>query len=72
MKPRTAAFSLALALLLVPVSSPGQQAAKVYRIGYLGAAPCGSDATPHHCPIQGNPLWQAWVEGLREHGYLPG
>ena len=72
MKTRAAALSvfLALALLAAPGPSYGQQPGKVYRIGFLGGAICGSDSNPHHCPIQGNPLWQAFVEGLRERGYL--
>jgi putative ABC transport system substrate-binding protein len=75
MKPSTAALSviLALGLLASPVPSPGQQpAAKVYRIGWLGTASGGVETDSHHCPIQGLPDWQAWVEGLREHGYIPG
>ena len=64
---------VALALLAAPVLSLGQQPAKVYRIGYLASAtpPAPTDSTPQHCPIKG-PYWQALVEGLREHGYVPG
>ena len=64
---------LALALIEAPVPSLGQQAAKVYRIGYLGTgSPEPTDQTPQQCPIKGRPAWRAMVEGLREHGYLPG
>jgi ABC-type uncharacterized transport system substrate-binding protein len=73
-KPRAVVLSviLALGLLAAPVPSPGQQPAKVYRIGYLGVGPAPTDQTPQHCPIKGNPLLQAIVEGLRERGYIPG
>jgi len=77
MKPRTAALSvvLALGLLAVPGLAPGQQPGKVYRIGYLsggGTPPAPANTTPQQCPIKGGPNWQAFVEGLREYGYLPG
>ena len=74
MKPSEAALSVILALLAAPVPSPGQQPAKVYRIGYLGTGenPAPTDTTPEHCPIKGCPYWQAFVEGLRERGYIPG
>jgi putative ABC transport system substrate-binding protein len=65
---------LALALLAAPVLSPGQQPGKVYRIGYLagGTPPAPTNTTPQGCPLKGGAYWQAFVEGLREHGYLPG
>ncbi|HWU37900.1 MAG TPA: ABC transporter substrate-binding protein [Candidatus Acidoferrum sp.] len=63
-----------LALLTAPVPSNGQQPAKVYRIGYFsgGTPPTSANTTPQGCPIKGGPNWQAFVEGLREYGYLPG
>ncbi len=67
MKPRAAALSviLALALLAAPVPSPGQQPAKVYRIGWLGVGPpAPNDTTPQQCPIKGSPLWQADALGV--------
>jgi len=65
--------ALALVLLAAPGLSFGQEPAKVYRIGYLGVrGPTPPDQTPHQCPIQGNSFWQAFLEGLREVGYLPG
>jgi len=74
MKPRAVVLSVILALLAVPVCSPGQQPTKVYRIGYLsdaeGTAP--TDTSPQHCPLKGGPYWQAFVAGLRERGYIPG
>ena len=64
---------LALALYVVTVPSHAQQPWKVYRIGYFGgSAPAPNDTTPQQCPIKGAPTWQAFVEGLREHGYLLG
>ena len=76
MKPGEVVLSviLALALFAAPVPSLGQQPAKVYRIGYLrgGAPPAPENATPQQCPIKGGPTTQAFMEGLREYGYLPG
>jgi len=64
---------LAVGLLMVPLRSDAEQPGKVYRIGWLGVnPPAATDITSQHCPIKGNPNWQAWVEGLREHGYVPG
>jgi len=63
---------LALALLAIPLPSPGQQPATVYRIGWLVGGRSPKDATPQNCPRKGNPLWQAWVQGLRERGYTHG
>jgi len=65
---------LGLALLMVPSLSHGQQPTKVYRIGFLsgGNPPALANTTPQQCPIKGGPTWQAFVEGLREYGYLPG
>ncbi len=75
MKPREAVLSVALAfaLLLTSVLAHSQQPAKVYRLGFLGSsAPAPTDQTPQGCPIQGGRNWQAFLEGLRERGYLPG
>ena len=76
MKPIAAALSvlLALALLAAPVPSPGHQEGKVYRMGYFGdgTPPAPGNTTPHQCPVKGGPTWQAFRDGLREYGYLPG
>jgi putative ABC transport system substrate-binding protein len=75
MKPRDAVLgvTLVLSMLAAPFSSHAQQPAKVYRIGWLGIrGPTPTDQTPQQCPIRGIPLWQAFMEGLREYGYLPG
>ncbi len=39
-------------------------------MGYLGVSTGGYETNPHHCPIQGTPNWQAFVVGLRQHGYV--
>ena len=75
MTPRaiTLSVALAFALLLTPVLSHSQQPTKVYRIGLLlSVPPAPADTDPHGCPRTGGPNWQAWAEGLREHGYVPG
>ncbi len=72
MKSSAAALSVILAFLEVPVPSPGQQPAKVYRMGYLGVSTSGYETNPQHCPRKGGYLWQAWLEGLQERGYVQG
>ena len=59
---RTAAFSLALGVLLAPLAADAQQPGRVYRIGNL---------------IQSNPsvaapFLEAFTQGLREFGYIEG
>ena len=68
----TVGIIITLALLAAPFPSEGQQPAKVYRIGWLGISTGGYETNPRHCPIKGDPYWQAWVEGLRERGYIEG
>jgi len=65
MKPRASPFVIALALAILATSLvvEAQQAGKVYRIGYLGFTPTTPE-TAH--------LWQAFIDGLREHGYVEG
>jgi putative ABC transport system substrate-binding protein len=54
---------LALAFCLTaPVVAEAQPAAKVYRIGFLGTFPTDPQSAPH----------RAFVQGLREHGYVEG
>ncbi len=74
MKPGAVVFSiiLILASLAAPMLSDAQQAGKVYRIGYLSPNVTPPDRTPQGCPTKGDPLWQAFVEGLRERGYVQG
>ena len=66
--------ALALGLLAAPFPSYGQQPAKVYRIGVFWAStpPSPANTSPQQCPIRGWPSWQAFLEGLREYGYLLG
>lgn len=65
MKPWTGPFVIVLVLALLATSlvAEAQQAGKVYRIGYLGSTP----PTPETAY-----LWQPFVDGLREHGYVEG
>lgn len=74
MKVGEGALSVVLALTLLAAQLPAdaQQPGKVYRIGYLAVSASGYETDPQHCPIKGSPFWQAWVEGLRERGYIPG
>ena len=77
MKPSDSVLSvlLALALLATPRVSLGQQPAKVYRIGWLsGSDPPTTETTPEGCPLVGDPkwYWRAWVEAMRERGYVQG
>ena len=68
MNPRRIALSviIALGLLAAPLPSDGQQPAKVYRIGVLGAG-LPTPASPAQAR-----RWEALVEGLRERGYIVG
>jgi putative tryptophan/tyrosine transport system substrate-binding protein len=61
---------LVLVLLAVAVLYLGQQPAKVYRIGRLGAGVPEID--PRICPSTGNAFWKTWIEALRERGYVQG
>lgn len=65
-----AAFALGLAAAAAP--SGGQQPSRVYRIGWLGFDQAPASANLQQCPIEGNARWNAWVEGLRERGYVQG
>ena len=68
------AVALAVGFLVTPLASDAQQPAKVYRIGFHGGdmfAPT-EDNPPQKCPVTASRNWQAWVAGLREHGYVPG
>jgi ABC-type uncharacterized transport system, periplasmic component len=52
-----------LVLLAAALGAAAQSQAKVYQVGYLGIAPPTASTTP---------LWDAFVHGLREHGYVEG
>ena len=64
MRFRVLVLSLALALLVAPLAVHAQQPGKVYRIGFLAPFP----------PAPGGPdrLGVAFLDGLREHGYVEG
>jgi ABC-type uncharacterized transport system substrate-binding protein len=49
--------------VFAPLGAAAQSQVKVYRVGFLGVAPPAADTTP---------LWDAFVQGLREHGYVEG
>jgi putative ABC transport system substrate-binding protein len=70
----TTLFILALALGLpaIPFPSDAQQTGRVHRIGFLEVIQAPADQTSQQCPIKGGPSWQAFLEGLREYGYLQG
>ena len=55
--------TLALGLLVLPLTAEAQQALRVYRIGWLSAGP------PPPTPIV---QMQAFQEGLRDLGYVEG
>jgi putative ABC transport system substrate-binding protein len=63
-------MALALGLFAAPALSNAQPPAKVYRIGWFQTGKYGPDERT--CPSKGNSFWQAWVEGLRERGYVLG
>jgi putative ABC transport system substrate-binding protein len=66
--------ALAPTLLAAHLPAAAQQPGKVYRIGQLwgSAPPSPANTSPQQCPIRGWPSWQAFLEGLREYGYLLG
>jgi hypothetical protein len=51
-------------LLGVPLAAGAQSAAKIYRIGVLGTLPPGTSGQES--------LWEPFVGGLRELGYVEG
>ena len=59
-----ALLASALVFLGTPLASVAQPPAKTYRIGYLGTTPTPTASTAA--------LWDAFVQGLREHGYVVG
>src|SRR5262245_36754449 len=54
----------AAGLLTAPLAAAAQQRGQPYRIGVLGTAPRGSTGPTH--------LWKAFVQSLRELGYVEG
>jgi putative ABC transport system substrate-binding protein len=72
--PRTGlGVMLALGLVAGPATAEAPPG-KVYRVGFLSfaAPPPTSERTPQQCPIKRTPNLEAMVEGLRDHGYVPG
>ena len=65
----TGVLALILALLAASLAAGAQQAGKVYRVGFiLTTAPVSEMAGPE--PVQ--PLFRAFVQGLRALGYVEG
>jgi putative tryptophan/tyrosine transport system substrate-binding protein len=58
--PAACVVMLTLSLLTAPFAARAQSPGQVYRIGFLGTDP----------PLA--PLWEALLDGLREHGYREG
>ncbi len=56
--------TLALGLLIAPLAAPAEQPRKVFRIGILGNVPLTDP--------EGVRLWGAFIQGLRELGYVEG
>ncbi len=52
-----------LVLLAAASGAAAQSQARVYQVGYLGVAPASASTAP---------LWDAFVHGLREYGYVEG
>jgi putative ABC transport system substrate-binding protein len=52
--------TLALTILMAPLAAEAQPPDKVYRLGYLDTTPMAA------------PLWDAFLDGLRAHGYREG
>jgi putative ABC transport system substrate-binding protein len=61
---RALLVTLALGIFVAPLAADAQQAAKVYRIGFLVGTPPTGGAGLH--------FWQAFVQGLRELGWVEG
>jgi len=62
MERRTFLSVIANGLLAAPLAADAEQAGKVYRIGILGSVPLTDP--------EGANLWGAFVQGLRELGYV--
>ncbi len=61
---RTFMAMIAGGLLAAPLAAGGQQAGKVYRVGYLGNIPPITPEMKQHAA--------AWFQALREHGFVEG
>src|SRR5262249_10912503 len=61
---RRAVIAGTLTLLAAPLAPEAQQSSKVFRIGILGNVPTTD--------VEGARLWGAFIQGLRELGYVEG
>jgi ABC-type uncharacterized transport system substrate-binding protein len=60
------AVVVTLSLFAAPLAAEAQQQAeKVHRVGYLGTSPPTDDPASAR-------VWRAFLEGLRDHGYVEG
>lgn len=62
-------WALAVALVAAPSAVDAQQAERVYRIGWLATAPLEELAKVRPASLV---TWQAFVQGLQEHGWIEG
>jgi putative ABC transport system substrate-binding protein len=65
MKRRTFMAVVSGALLTAPVALEAQQGGKVWRIGWLNTSPVP-------VPASSNPIWSAFLQRMRELGYVEG
>jgi putative ABC transport system substrate-binding protein len=72
MKNRLIEVCMLFALALPVGASAADATPRVYRIGYLAISPGGHELDSRGCPKTGSLPWQAFVAGLRDHGYVPG
>ena len=63
---RRFSWTLSLAVLAVPLTACAQSE-RVYRIGWLGTAPLEEQAKIRPGALV---LWEAFIQGLREHGWV--
>jgi len=67
MNRRTFLWGLTFGTLSAPFATAAQQAGKVYRIGWLGTYPPEEQAKARPGSVVN---WKAFVQGLREHGWI--
>jgi putative ABC transport system substrate-binding protein len=72
MKNRLIGVCMLFALALPVGASAADATPRVYRIGYLAISPGEHELDSRGCPKAGSLPWQAFVAGLRDHGYVPG
>ena len=63
---------IGLAILVQPPAADAKRPGKACRIGYLGISTGDHERGANNCPLTGSPNWQAFLQGLRERGHIPG